>query len=81
MPRNTRNEGQICPSQAPSDATRNQKAWRVTTREQKAGISENPGKRTIRGSNWENLQLGRDGFGSLEKNNRKEGQPKAKPKR
>ena len=53
----------------------------MTTREQKAGISENPGKRTIRGSNWENLQLGRDGFGSLEKNNRKEGQPKAKPKR
>ena len=26
-PRNTRNEGQKCPSQQPNDAERNQKAW------------------------------------------------------
>ena len=81
MPRNTRNEGRICPFQAPSDATRNQKAWRATTREQKAGTLKNAGRRTIRGSSWENLQLGRGGFGSLEKNNKKEGRPKAEPKR
>ena len=80
MPRNTRNKGQICLSQAPS-AARNQKAWRATIREQKANTSENPGRRTIRGSSKENLRPGRDGFGSLEKNNKKEGRPKAEPKR
>ena len=50
VPRNTRNKGQISPSQAPSDAAKDQKAWRVTTCEQKAGTSSNPRRRTIRGS-------------------------------
>ena len=81
MPQNTRNKGQICPSQAPSDAAGNQKAWKVTTREQKAGTSGNPERRTIRGSTWGNLQPGRNGFGSLGKNNKKEGQPKVKSKK
>ena len=80
MPRNTRNKGQICPSQAPSDA-RNQKAWRATIREQKAGTLGNLGRRTIRGSSWENLQPGKDGFISLGKNNKREGQPKVESKR
>ena len=42
VPRNTRNEEHICPSQAPSGAAKNQKAWRVTIHEQKAGTSGNP---------------------------------------
>ena len=42
VPRNTRNEEQICPSQAPNGAAKNQKAWRVTIHEQKAGILGNP---------------------------------------
>ena len=76
MPRNTRNEEQICPSQAPSSVVKNHKVWRVTIHEQKAGTSGNPGKRTIRGSSWENLHPGRDEFGSLGKNDKKKGQPK-----
>ena len=81
VPWKTRNEGQISPSQAPSNAAKNQKAWRATTREQKAGTSSNLGRRTIRGSSWENSQPGTDGFNSLEKNNKKEGRPKAESKR
>ena len=80
VPWNTRNEGQICPSQAPSDAAKNQKAWRALTREQKASTSGNPGRRTIRGSSWENLQPGKDGFGWLGKNKKRE-QPRAESKR
>ena len=34
VPRNIRNEEQICPSQAPSGAAKNQRAWRVTIHEQ-----------------------------------------------
>ena len=40
--RNTRNEEQICPSQAPNGAAKNQKASRVTIHEQKAGTPGNP---------------------------------------
>ena len=80
VPRNTRNEGQICPSQAPSDAAKNHKAWRATTHEQKAGTLGNLWRRTIRRSSWKNLQPGRDGFGSLGKNNKKKGQPKVESK-
>ena len=49
MPRNIRNEGKICPSQASNDVARNQKAWRATTRKQKAGTSENPKKKKPKG--------------------------------
>ena len=66
VPRNTRNEEQICPSQVPSGATKNQKAWKVTIHEQKAGTSGNPEWRTIKGSGWENLQPSRNGFYSTE---------------
>ena len=34
MPRNTRNEEQICPYQPPNDAEKNQKAWGLTIHEQ-----------------------------------------------
>jgi len=73
VPQNTRNEEQICPSQAPSSAAKNQKVWRVTIHEQKAGTSGNPEKRTIRGSSLKNLHPGRDEFVSLGKNDKKEG--------
>ena len=81
VPRNIRNAWQICPSQALSDVAKNQKVWRATTREQKVGTSGNLRRRTIKGSNWKNLQPGRDGFSSLGKNNKKERQPKAEAKR
>ena len=42
VPRNTRNEEQICPFQVPSGAAKNQKAWKVTIHEQKAGTFGNP---------------------------------------
>ena len=71
-PKSTRNEGQICPSQTHSDAAKNQRVWRATTYKQKAGTSGNPERRTIRESNWENLQLYREGFDSLGKNDKKE---------
>ena len=71
VPRNTRNEEQICPSQAPSGAAKNQKAWRVTIHEQKAGTSGNPEWRIIRGSGWENLQPSTNGFRLLRKNDSK----------
>ena len=50
VPRNTRNEEQICPSQAPSGVAKNQRAWRVITYEQKASTSGNPKWRTIKRS-------------------------------
>ena len=48
--RNTRNEEHICPFQVPSGAAKNQKAWKVTIHEQKAGTSRNLEWRTIKGS-------------------------------
>ena len=81
VPRNTRNEEQICPSQAHSGVAKNQKAWRVTIHEQKAGTSGNPEWRTIRGSGWENLQPSMNGFRSIGKNDSKEGQPKAESRK
>ena len=50
--------------------SKNQRAWRATTHEQKAGTSGNP--KRLRRSSWENLWLGRKGFGSLRENNKKE---------
>ena len=35
VPRNTRNEEQICPFQVPSGAAKNQKAWKVTIHEKR----------------------------------------------
>jgi len=70
-PRNTRGKGQIRPSQSPSDAERNQKAWRVTIHEQGVGISGNPERRTIKRSSRENLQPSRNEFGSPRKNDKK----------
>ena len=78
VPRNIRNEEQICLSQVPSGATKNQKTWKVTIHEQKAGTSGNPEWRTIKGNGWENLQPSRNGFCSLGKNDSKERQLKAK---
>ena len=77
VPRNTRNEEQIYPSQVPSGAAKNQKAWKVTIHEQKAGTLGNPEWRTIKGSGWENFQPSRNGFCLLGKNDSKERQPKA----
>jgi len=37
-----------------------------------AGTSRNPERRTMKGSSWENFQPGRDGIGSLGKNDKKE---------
>ena len=76
-PKSTRNEGHICPSQTHSDAAKNQMAWRATSHEQKAGTSGHPERRTIRESSWENLRLGREGFGSLRKNDKNERKPKS----
>ena len=81
VPRNTRNEEQICPSQAPNGAAKNQKTWKVTIHEQKASTPGNPEWRTIKGNGWENLQPSRNGFCSLGKNDNKEDSKKAKPKR
>ena len=77
VPRNTRNEEQICHSQVPSGVAKNQKAWKVTIHEQKVGTLGNPEWRTIKGNGWENLQPSRNGFCSLGKNDSKERQPKA----
>ena len=77
-PRNTRNEEQIRPSQSPNDAERNQKAWKVTIHEQGVGTSSNPERRIIKGSSWENLQLGKNGFFSPGKNDKKKDSQKAK---
>ena len=77
MPRNTRNEGQIRPSQSPKDAERNQKAWREIIHEQRASTSGNPERRTTKGSSWENFQPGRDGISSLRKNDKRKGSQKA----
>ena len=76
VPQNTRNEEHICPSQVPSGAAKNQKTWKVTIHEQKAGTLGNPKWRTIKGSGWENLQPSRNGFCSLGKNDSKERQLK-----
>ena len=81
VPRNTRNEEQICPSQALNGAAKNQKAWRVTIHEQKAGTPRDVEWRTIKGSGWENLQPNRNEFCSLGKNDSKEDSQKAKSKR
>ena len=64
--RNTRNEEQICHSQVPGGAAKNQKAWKMIIHEQKAGISGNPEWRTIKGNGWENLQPSKNGFCSAE---------------
>ena len=77
-PKSTRNEGQICPSQTHSDAAKNQRVWRATTHKQKASTQGNPERRTIRESNWENLQLCREGFDSLGKNDKRKGNEKVK---
>jgi len=78
--RNTRNEEQIRPYQPPNDAERNQKAWRLTIHEQGAGTWGNPEKRTMKGSSWENFQPGRDGIGSLGKNDKRKGNQKVESK-
>ena len=70
-PRNTRNEGQIRPSQPSNDEERNQKTWRVTIHEQGAGISGNPERRTIKRSSRKNLQPCKNGFSSPRKNDKK----------
>ena len=44
----------------------------------RAGTLGNPERRTIKGSSWENLQPGRNGFGSLGKNDKKKDSQKAK---
>ena len=71
VPQNTRNEEQICISQASSGVAKNQRAWRVKIHEQKASTSRNPEWRTIRGSVWKNLLPSRNGFCSLGKNDSK----------
>ena len=80
-PRNTRNEEQIRPSQSPNDAERNQKAWRVTIHEQGVSTSGNRERRIIKGSSWENLQLDKNEFGSLGKNEKKKDSQKAESKK
>ena len=77
MPRNTRNEEQICPSQSPNDAERNYKAWRVTIHEQGAGTSRKPERIIMKRSSWENFQPGRDEIGSLGKNDKRKNSQKA----
>ena len=77
MSKNTRNEEHICLYQPPYDVERNQKAWRLITHEQKAGTSGNPERRTMKGSSWKNFQPGRDGIGSLRKNDKRKGIQKA----
>ena len=76
-PRNTKNEGQIRPSQSSCNAERNQKAWRIKIHEQGAGTSSNPERRTIKKSSRENYQPGRNGFGSPGKNDKKKDNQKA----
>ena len=75
--RNTKNKGQIRPSQSSSDAERNQKVWRIIIHEQGAGTLSNPEGRTIKRSSHENLQPGRNGFGSPGKNDKKRDSQKA----
>ena len=79
-PRNTRKEEQIRPFQSPNDAERNQKAWRVIIHEQGAGTSGNL-ERSIKESSWENLQPGRNGFGSPGKNDKNKYSQKAESKK
>ena len=67
VPRNTRNEEQICPSQAPSGAAKNQKAWRVTIHEQKTGTPGNPEWRIIKGSGWKTFNPAEKGSAHLGK--------------
>ena len=77
MPRNTRNEEQICPSQSPNDAERNHKAWRVTIHEQGPDTSGKPERIIMKRSSWENFKPGRNGIGSLRKNDKRKDNQKA----
>ena len=65
------------PSQSPNDAERNQKAWRVTIHEQGTDTSGKPERRTMKGSSWENFKPGRNGIGSLRKNDKRKDNQKA----
>ena len=77
----SRNEEQICHSQSPNDAERNQKAWKVTIHKLGAGTSGNLGRRTAKGSSWENFQPGKDGIGSLGKNDKRKNSQKAESRK
>ena len=50
----------------------------LTIHEQRAGTSRNSERKTTKGSSWEKFQPGRDGIGSLGKNDKKIDSQKAK---
>ena len=54
------------------------KAQRITIHKQRAITSGKPERRTIKRSSQENLQPGKNGFGSPEKNDKKKDNQKAK---
>ena len=67
---------QMCPYQPPNDVERNQKSWELTIHEQGVGTSENPERRTMKGSGWETFNLAGRNQLAWEKRQR-ERQPKA----
>ena len=72
---------QIRPYQLPNDARRNQKAWKLTIHEQRASTLGNPERRTMKGSSWEDFQLGRKESIALGKNDEGKGSQKLSLKR
>ena len=68
-------------TQLPNDARRNQKAWKLTIHEQRAGTLGNPERRTMKGSSWEDFQLGRKESAALGKNDKGKGSQKLSLKR
>ena len=67
---------QIRPYQLPNDARRNQKAWKLTIHEQRASTLGNLERRTMKGSSWEDFQLGRKESIALGKNDKEKGSQK-----
>ena len=77
--KNTRNEGQICYSQAPEMQQEKQKA-QSNHSQYKGTVPRGTRMRSYKkGSSSKDLQTSRDGFRLLGKNDKEEGRPKAEP--